>query len=104
MKNPKFYYIAGTILCSVSAVIILFFLFLPSILSEFQFIGWISFAVVILFIIVFIYGIYLLKKGNFIKLNKSNDNYKKQFEEEVINKEREKNFRLEDETKMNLKH
>ena len=34
----------------------------------------------------FIYGIYLLKKGNFIKLNKSNDNYKKQFEEEVINK------------------
>lgn len=104
MKTPKFYYITGTIFCVASAIIILFFLFLPSILSEFQFVGWISFAVVIAFIIVFIYGIYLLKKGNFIKLNKDNDNYKKQFEEEVINKEREKNIHLEDETKMNLKH
>lgn len=104
MKNPKFYYIVGAILCCVSAIIILFFLLLPSILSEFQFIGWVSFAVIIVFIIVFIYGIYLLKKGNFIKLNKNTDNYKKQFEEEVTNREREKNIRLEDETKMNLKH
>lgn len=104
MKNPKFYYIAGTILCVISAIIIIFFLLLPPIFSEFQFVGWISFSVVIAFIIVFIYGIYLLKKGNFLKLNKNTDNYKKQFEEEVINREREKNIRLEDETKMNLKH
>ncbi len=89
MKNPFLYYLFGSILCISSALIIFIFLLLPSLVPEYSFMGWISFGVTIVFIIVFIYGIYLLKKGNFIKLNKNTDLINKKIEDELLKKEKE---------------
>lgn len=89
MKKPFLYYLFGTILCVLSALIIFIFLLIPSLVPEYNFMGWISFGVTIVFIIVFIYGIYLLKKGNFIKLNKNKELINKKIEDELLRREKE---------------
>ena len=90
MKNSKFYYILGTILCVFAAVIAIVGMTLPSAIPEYsQVMGWVGLIVVVLSIVLFFFGIYLVKKGNFIRLNSVNQeakNLDKKFEEEIDKK------------------
>ena len=75
-KKASFYYIIGSIVEIISIIVIVVFAFLPSAMKENfakyeSFLGWIF---VILGLLGAIFGIYLLKKGNFIRLNNSLSN------------------------------
>ena len=75
-KKASFYYIIGSIVEIISIIVIAVFAFLPSAMKENfakyeSFLGWICVIFVILGLLGAIFGIYLLKKGNFIRLNNS---------------------------------
>ena len=75
-KKASFYYIIGSIVEIISIIVIVVFAFLPSAMKENfakyeSFLGWICVIFVILGLLGAILGIYLLKKGNFIRLNNS---------------------------------
>ena len=75
-KKSSFYYIIGSIVEIISIIVIAVFAFLPSAMKENfakyeSFLGWICVIFVILGLLGAICGIYLLKKGNFIRLNNS---------------------------------
>ena len=75
-KKASFYYIIGSIVEIISIIVIVVFAFLPSAMKESfakyeSFLGWICVIFVILRILESIFGIYLLKKGKFIRLNNS---------------------------------
>ena len=75
-KKASFYYIIGSIVEIISIIVIVVFAFLPSAMKENfakyeSFLGWICVIFVILGLLGAIFGIYLLKKGNFIRLNNS---------------------------------
>ncbi|MBP5694349.1 MAG: hypothetical protein J6X03_02705 [Bacilli bacterium] len=90
MKSSKFYYICGALLTVVAAAIAIVGMTLPSAVPEYaQVMGWIGLGVVVLAIVLFFFGIYLVKKGNFVKLNKVNNDAKdldKKFEESLEDK------------------
>ena len=90
MKDSKKYYILGVVLCVIAAVIAIIAMTLPMAIPEHgQLLGWIGLGIVIVAIILFFFGIYLVKKGNFIKLNKVNEeakNLDKQFEDKLEEK------------------
>lgn len=76
-KNYKFYYLFGGILTLVSLSIVVISIFLPVALkemfNEYQFLGRICIGATVLGALVFFFGIYLLKKANFLKLNQKHD-------------------------------
>ena len=82
MKNPKAYYILGAIVCIIAAIIAIVAMTLPSAIPEYgQVLGWVCLGIVVIAIVLFFFGIYLVKKGNFIKLNKVNEDANKLDEE-----------------------
>lgn len=76
MKEKKYrsYYILGGILLGSGIVIALCGLSLTLIFPESQIAGWVGMAICIVAIILCFFSIYLLKKGNFLKLNAVLDN------------------------------
>lgn len=69
-KNYKFYYIAGSIVSFVFAFIFVLSITLPLALKDFPtYLGIISIIVCLIAFVGIIFGIYLLKKGNFLRLN-----------------------------------
>lgn len=82
MKNPKSYYILGAVVCIIAAIIAIVAMTLPSAIPEYgQVLGWVGLGIVVIAIVLFFFGIYLVKKGNFIKLNKVNEDANKLDEE-----------------------
>jgi hypothetical protein len=70
LHSYKFYYISGAITLFVSVLVCALCLSLTLIYSDNQTWGWISFGLMICSIPFVFFAIYLLKKGNFLKLNK----------------------------------
>lgn len=82
-KKPSFYYTWGTILVVISLIIIITFLFLPTALGDApDYMNYVSIGVVVLGIVIFLFGYFLLKKANFITKNRSQEEVKKKFEDE----------------------
>lgn len=89
-KTPKFYYILGGTICTLSLITIIIFLFLPTALIDApEYVNYISLGAVILALVAFIFSTFLLKKGNFIRLNKSADQIKKKMEDELMKEKAE---------------
>ena len=86
-KKYRFYYIFGTIMTIFSIIILLIGIFVPmsieEILANNSIIGWVFFGLVIIGAIGSFFGTYLLKKGNFLKINYDTNKEKDNF----INKE-----------------
>lgn len=89
-KTPKFYYILGGTICTLSLITIIIFLFLPTALVDApEYVNYIFLGAVILALVAFIFSTFLLKKGNFIRLNKSADQIKKKMEDELMKEKAE---------------
>ncbi len=90
MKNSKSYYILGALVCVIAAVIAIVAMTLPMAIPEYgQVLGWVGLGIVVVAIVLFFFGIYLVKKGNFIKLNKVNEDARKldkEFEDKLEEK------------------
>lgn len=90
MKSSKFYYIMGMIVVVFAAAIAIVGMTLPSAVPEYaQVLGWVGLVVVVVAIVLFFFGIYLVKKGNFVKMNKVNkeaNDLDKKFEESLDEK------------------
>ena len=82
-KKYRFYYIFGTIVTIFSIIILLIGIFVPmsieEILANNSIIGWVFFFFFFIGAIGSFFGTYLLKKGNFLKINydanKEKDNF-----------------------------
>ena len=76
--NYKFYYIFGFIIVFVFLFLFIFFISLPLAIKDFpEYLGWISIVVCLMAFVGIIFGVYLLKKANFLKMNtKVRDAYK----------------------------
>lgn len=69
-KSYKFYYVIGTVVIFVSLFVFSLFITLPLAIKDMrEYLGWISLIVSVIAFLGIIYGIYLIKKGKFIKLN-----------------------------------
>ncbi len=68
-KNYKFYYILGGSLCLFAVLFIIFSLSLTLIFPGNQIVGWVGFGLTIIGIVIVFFSIFLLKKGNYLKLN-----------------------------------
>ncbi len=69
-KSYKFYYVIGTIVIFVSFFVFSLFITLPLAIKDMrEYLGWISMIVSVIAFLGIIFGIYLIKKGKFIKLN-----------------------------------
>ncbi|MFA6755985.1 MAG: hypothetical protein WCR97_05810 [Bacilli bacterium] len=97
-KNPNMYYIVGGIVLTISVAIMAIGITVPMVMTEPSYIGWIGVAIVAVGVILFFYGIYLLKKGNFIKINKEllkqkeeQEKQAKIIDEMIENKKKENN-------------
>lgn len=71
------YYIFGAIFVIIALVLIVLGITLPLINKEANYLGWIGLVLCCLGILLFFYGTYNLKKGNYLKLNKSQDEEEK---------------------------
>lgn len=94
MKKTKVYVIVGTVLMIVSLVGLIVFLFLPTAVKEGNTtVNIISLVCVIILFLVFLVGVYLFKKGKYLKLNAdlkvSEDLFKKELEEKIKEKQEE---------------
>ncbi len=69
IKNYKKYYIIGGVLLLINIILLLLAISCSIIYKENQTIGWISFVVVSISLIMIFFSIYLLKKANFLRLN-----------------------------------
>lgn len=90
LKSYKFYYLFGIIFITLSILIIVVSITLPIALKEefdkYNYLGWISLVFTVLGIILFFISIYFLKKGSYLKLNKSLYESKKEFENDLDKK------------------
>ena len=76
--NYKFYYIFGFIIVFVFLFLFIFFISLPLAIKDFpEYLGWISIVVCLVAFVGIIFGVYLLKKANFLKINASVENIRK---------------------------
>ena len=103
-KSPKkssFYYILGSVILLVSAIIFIVLMTLPLALkgSYPDWLGIVSIIFITITFVSFLFGIYLLKKGTFVKLN-SSITYKDEIDNEV---EDEKLRKIDKEIKDKLK-
>lgn len=80
LKNHKSYYLLGTIVMIVGFLIIIVSITLPIVFSKTwpNYAGWICLATTILGMLISFYGLYLLKKGNFLKANRSSEEVEKE--------------------------
>lgn len=69
-------YVVGTILIIISISLTMVGVTLPLINKTINYLGWIGLALTCIGILIFIYGYFLLKKANFLKLNKHLTNNK----------------------------
>ena len=82
MKKPKlnykFYYVLGIIITFVFLFLFALFVSLPLAIKDFpEYLGWVAIVVCMVFFVGIIFGVYLMKKANFLKLNqKSNEEEK----------------------------
>ncbi len=82
-KKPGFYYIFGSILTAISLTIMVIFLFLPAALQDGpEYMNYISLGMVVLGLVIFFFGYFLLKKANYINKQKSQEDVKRKFENE----------------------
>lgn len=72
-RKYQFYYLVGGILLAIGIIIIVLSITLPialkDIFNNYQFLGWICLVFTCLGMVLTFYAFYLLKKGNFSKLN-----------------------------------
>ncbi len=89
-KSSKFYFAVGGILAAISIILFLIFLTLPLAIEGFDnLMGWVCVIMCGLSFILFIFSIYLLKKGNFIRLNKKGKEANYDFEKVLDQKYKE---------------
>jgi hypothetical protein len=69
LHSFKFYYLVGAITLIVSILVAVIGLSLTLVFPGNQMWGWISFAILLISLPFVFFGIYLLKKGNFVRLN-----------------------------------
>ena len=69
VKIYKKYYIIGGVLLLINIILLLLAISCSVIYKETQTIGWISFVIVSISLILIFFSIYLLKKANFLRLN-----------------------------------
>ena len=69
LHSFKFYYIVGAIVLGSSILIAVLSLSLTLVFPGNQMWGWISFGLLLVSLPIILIGIYLLKKGNFLRLN-----------------------------------
>ena len=82
-KKPGFYYISGSILTVISLIIMIVFLFLPSALRDGpEYMNYVSLGMVVLGLVIFLFGYFLLKKANYINKQKSQEDVKRKFDDE----------------------
>lgn len=68
--NYKFYYVFGFITVFIFLFLFIFFISLPLAIKDFpEYLGWISIVVCLVAFVGIIFGVYLLKKANFLKMN-----------------------------------
>lgn len=68
--NYKFYYVVGFIIVFIFLFLFIFFISLPLAIKDFpEYLGWISIVVCLVAFVGIIFGVYLLKKANFLKMN-----------------------------------
>lgn len=83
-KKPTFYYVFGGILVTISLITMVIFLFLPTALNDApEYVNYISLGMVVLGLVIFFFGYFLLKKANFITKNRAQEDVKKKFEDEL---------------------
>ena len=85
--NYKIYYVFGAIICFVFLFLFALFVTLPLIFSDFpSYMGRVSIVICVLSFLGIIFGVYLLKKGNFLKLNEKNLNQDELIKEKIKEK------------------
>lgn len=82
-KKPGLYYVFGSILTVISLTLMIVFLFLPTALKDApEYVNYISLGMVVLGLVIFFFGYFLLKKANYINKQKSQEDVKRKFEDE----------------------
>ena len=83
-KNFKFYYLMGGIITLISLIVFLTFCFLPLANKELpNYLGWIALAFCAVSFITFLFGIFLLKKGNYLRFNAIKKDEEEKFKEDL---------------------
>ncbi len=68
--NYKFYYVVGFLTVFIFLFLFIFFISLPLAIKDFpEYLGRISIVVCLVAFVGIIFGVYLLKKANFLKIN-----------------------------------
>ncbi len=89
-RKPSFYYAWGSTISILSLIVMIVFLFLPSALKDgLEYINYISLGAVILSLVCFIFGYFLLKKANYLKTQKTSEETKMKMEDEYYKSLRE---------------
>ena len=68
-KKYKFYYLIGGILLIFFVLVAIFGISLTIVFPNNNTIGWVGLIIVAVSVIIIFYSIYLLKKGNYLKIN-----------------------------------
>ena len=90
MKKPKlnykFYYVLGIIITFVFLFLFALFVSLPLAIKDFpEYLGWVAIVVCMVSFVGIIFGVYLMKKANFLKLNQSSNEEEKAIKEKIKN-------------------
>lgn len=90
MKKPKlnykFYYVLGIIITFVFLFLFALFVSLPLAIKDFpEYLGWIAIVVCMVSFVGIIFGAYLMKKANFLKLNQRSNEEEKAIKEKIKN-------------------
>lgn len=80
----KLYYVIGSIVLFIFLFLFVFFLVLPLALNDFpEYLGWVAIIVCMISFVGIIFGVYLLKKGTFLKLNERRSEEDKATKEKI---------------------
>lgn len=90
MKKPKlnykFYYVLGIIITFVFLFLFALFVSLPLAIKDFpEYLGWVAIVVCMVSFVGIIFGVYLMKKANFLKLNQRSNEEEKAIKEKIKN-------------------
>ena len=90
MKKPKlnykFYYVLGIIITFVFLFLFALFVSLPLAIKDFpEYLGWVAIVVCMVSFVGIIFGVYLMKKANFLKLNQRSNEAEKAIKEKIKN-------------------
>lgn len=88
MKKPKLnyklYYVLGIIITFVFLFLFALFVSLPLAIKDFpEYLGWVAIVVCMVSFVGIIFGVYLMKKANFLKLNQRSSEEEKAIKEKI---------------------